>query len=66
MGNIKWDNINFWNDNWLGDLISEILEVPWEYRKRPSTKVDDLIEGNRCIIPDFIMQNYLKITECNN
>ncbi|XP_019432659.1 PREDICTED: uncharacterized protein LOC109339643 [Lupinus angustifolius] len=47
-------NINFWKDNWLGDPLVELLDIPPHLHSSLHAKVDDFIHNSNWIIPDTL------------
>ncbi|MCI36978.1 reverse transcriptase, partial [Trifolium medium] len=47
-------NINYWSDNWLGELLAKALNLPDTVCKTLNTKVYDLLEDKCWLIPPII------------
>ncbi|GAU46013.1 hypothetical protein TSUD_401350 [Trifolium subterraneum] len=47
-------NINYWTDNWLGEPLAGALNLPDNVCKTLNTRVCDLLENKRWLIPPII------------
>ncbi|MCH80548.1 ribonuclease H protein [Trifolium medium] len=52
------NDINFWNDNWSGIRLCELLNIPEHIRPFLSSKVSDFIVNGRWTIPPLLQQVY--------
>ncbi|GAU17865.1 hypothetical protein TSUD_329910 [Trifolium subterraneum] len=48
------ERISYWNDNWLGKPLVDLLQIPRSIAKRLHSSVADMIADNVWIIPNYI------------
>ncbi|KAF1892575.1 hypothetical protein Lal_00011042, partial [Lupinus albus] len=54
---------NFWKDNWLGDPLIDILDIPQETHDSMRAKVVDFIIDSKWIIPSYIASLFPQIMQ---
>jgi hypothetical protein len=67
MNNSIWllgsgENINFWNDNWCGNSLSELFNIPRHISQSLSSKVSDFISNGHWRIPSQLSQAFPTLT----
>ncbi|KAF1886785.1 hypothetical protein Lal_00046022 [Lupinus albus] len=52
---------NFWTDNWLGDPLVEILQIPEFLHNSLQAKVADFYDGTNWLIPQLLFDKCLQL-----
>lgn len=67
--NIRWvigtsENINYWNDNWLEHLLSDLINILLHYRKMILIKVENLIDRSVWVIVQVLTSKFSTKIKC--
>ncbi|WJX14219.1 hypothetical protein P8452_04514 [Trifolium repens] len=60
------DNINFWNDNWCGTILSEHYNIPSHIKQRLTSTVSDYIANGHWAIPPQMELEFLNLSSLVN
>lgn len=55
------EKVHFWNDVWLDQSLSDLMNIPSLVRTKLNARVADFIIDNKWEIPNLICQNFLDV-----